>query len=65
MTTRGSTIRVCPNASCRLGMPQPYEIDLHLYPGVDKCCPRCGTPWKARPDWKGPPPDDYKEEEIS
>lgn len=58
-----SYLKVCPNAVCRLGFPwPPMETDKFLYPGIEKYCPRCGTPWDARPAWKGPAREDFEGE---
>lgn len=54
-----STVRICPNPNCRLVMPHTGDlgdnVNILIYPRSDKYCPRCNTPWKARPPWKGPP----------
>jgi hypothetical protein len=46
------TVRYCRN--CQLPLPQSDSFMITAYPDSDEKCPRCGTPWNAKPAWKGP-----------
>lgn len=45
-------VRYCRN--CQLPLPLSDSFMITAYPDSDEKCPRCGTPWNARPAWKGP-----------